>query len=300
MEVAYYRARAKKRIAVSAVGIVILGGGLWYFYHSALPAKITVLESSAVKVVAQKIVNNVANPLPLVATGTMPSAASGGKYTLTRAGVVAQTNLQRQKNGSLPALMENDQLDTIATLRLKDMFAKQYFAHVSPASSSALTVASSVGYRYVALGENLALGDFFGDQGVVTAWMNSPGHRANILSTHYTQIGVAVAEGFFNGQEDWIAVQVFGKPASECPPVNASLKSTIDYTQAQLAPAFDNLQAEKANLQAMQQSGDTSYNQTVSAYNAFVAQYNAAINQQKQNIAQYNAQVNAYNLCIKN
>ena len=62
----------------------------------------------------------------------------------------------------------------------------------------------------------------------MTAWMNSPGHRANILNPHFQEIGVAVGKGMYEGHETWIAVQSFGMPLSACPASDANLKIKID------------------------------------------------------------------------
>lgn len=63
------------------------------------------------------------------------------------------------------------------------------------------------------LGENIALGDFTSSQMMVNSWMKSPGHRTNILRNDFTETGIAVGKGVFNGREQWIGVQVFGRPA---------------------------------------------------------------------------------------
>jgi uncharacterized protein YkwD len=252
-------------------------------------------------VAVQQIEQSISNPPPLIATGTKSQAGNSvsGQYTLTREGDIAQTNLQRKENGNLPPLAENATLDEIATLRLEDMFKNQYFAHVSPASSSALMVAKRVGDNYIALGENLAMGDFEGDSGVVNAWMHSPGHRANILNTHYTEIGVAVGEGMFQGEDTWIAVQIFDRPASDCPLPDASLKTTLDASQTELSEMQARLQTQQSEMNAMEPQYGPDYNQAVDAYNALVAQYDALASQEKSEVAQYNAEVGAYNKCIE-
>lgn len=199
----FYRKRARQRLVIVGIVVVIAAAAAAYAIHAGSFEQISALETSAEHDAAQKLAQTFSAPSPLVATGTPQSA-----YTLTRAGIIAETNIQRAVNGNLPPLAEDTTLDDIAQIRLDDMFTKQYFAHISPSSSSAVTVAQAVGYDYIALGENLALGNFPGDAGVVTAWMNSPGHRANILDVHYTNIGVAAREGNFQGENVWIAVQI--------------------------------------------------------------------------------------------
>jgi uncharacterized protein YkwD len=310
----FYRKRARKRL-IGLVAVLIVAGGLfWYVVHSAPLQRISALETNAERIAAQKIASTFSAPPPLVATGTPAGTGAGhpvthasgaatttSSFALTSEGVIADTNVARSENGGLPPLAENQTLDTIAMLRLNDMFANQYFAHFSPTtSSSAETVAEQVGYSYISLGENLALGDFNGDTGVVTAWMNSPGHRANILDTHYTQIGVAVKEGEFQGSEVWIAVQVFGRPSADCALPDQSLKASIDASESQTSSTLAELTAEKIQLDAAAAQGDANgaaYEQQVQAYNALVDQYNAAVAQTKIQIEQYNTEVTAYNGC---
>ena len=310
----YYRKRAMQRLGAVAVVVVLAGGAIWYFARSDSLQKISSLENSAAHLAAEEFSKTFSAPPPLVATGTVSFKTGGtggggsggagtgaGSYALSIGGVIIDTNAARATNGGLPALLENATLNDIAQVRLDDMFAKQYFAHVSPStSSSAETVAAAVGYDYIALGENLALGDFAGDQGVVTAWMNSPGHRANILNTHYTEIGVAVGEGSFQGNESWIAVQIFGRPLSDCPVPDANFKVMIVATQSQISQIQSELQTMQAQMDAMQPRNGGAYNQKVSDYNALVDQYNTAVAQAKADISQYNAEVNTYNQCIKN
>jgi uncharacterized protein YkwD len=287
--------KAKWRLIAIAVVIVIFAAAYWYFERSfSLPFESI---ASFEYALTNKVDNNFsapADPPEQLAGGT----AAKGINTLTRAGVIANTNLQRAANGGLPALAENTTLDDIATLRIDDMFENQYFAHVSPDGASAESIATSVGYEYLALGENLALGNFAGDNGVVTAWMNSPGHRANILDIHYSQIGVAVREGLFHGQNTWIAVQVFGKPTSDCASPDSNLKMGLDTLEAEISTMAAQLQQSKTSIEAMQPQSGSDYNQAVSNYNALATQYNDLTAQAKTDIANYNAGVNAFNTCL--
>jgi uncharacterized protein YkwD/uncharacterized protein YukE len=277
--------------------VLVVGFAYWHFEDSfSLPfQQLASFGSSLESSVTGQIQENFSAPVPLHG----PTRVSGNATsTLTSSGVIADTNQERQENGGLPTLAENATLDDIATVRLADMFQQQYFAHVGPQGESAVTVASTVGYSYIALGENLALGNFAGDQGVVTAWMNSPGHRANILDIHYTQIGVAVQAGMFQGTKEWIAVQVFGKPASACPSADPNLNAEITAAQNEISQMIAQLQSEKTAIDEMQPQSGQAYNQQVTAYNNLVAQYNTLVAETKTEIAQYNAQVSAFNACI--
>lgn len=285
--------RARRNLILIIAGIVIAGAVVWGIEEfSSIPfRKIAAFETQVTSDVQQEAA---ALPTPLKSK----SRVSPKDAMLTVEGVIADTNASRAAS-SEPPLAENATLDDIATLRVDDMFTHQYFAHVSPSGQSAITVASSVGYNHLALGENLAEGMFNGDQGLVDAWMASPGHRANILDTHYTQIGVAVREGMFAGQETWIAVQVFGKPTSACPPApDPSLQTAIADAEAKLTTMSAELARMKSQIDAMQPQSGAAYNAQVSQYNALVGQYNLLVAQTKTEVAQYDAAVTAYNACL--
>ena len=232
-------------------------------------------------------------PLRLVteASATPPSG------DLSVRGVIEYTNGARASNGGLPALIENQTLDRDAQMKLSDMFAKQYFEHISPTGVGPGELAKTVGYAYILVGENLALGDFGSDEKLVTAWMNSPGHRANILNSHYQEIGVAVGKGMYEGRETWLAVQGFGMPTSACPSIDASMKAQIDSNNTQIANLRAELDAKKAQIDSTS-TNDPNYNTYVSEFNALVPEYNALIESNRVTIATYNAQVQTYNDCV--
>jgi uncharacterized protein YkwD len=288
---------AQRRLIIIAVAAVAVGVAIWYFQKSfSLPLQnIASFGNSVETSVSNQLSQNFSAPSPLQqVTRATPKKANA----LTVAGVIAQTNIQRSQNGGLPLLTENATLDDIAILRIDDMFAEQYFAHVGPQGESAVTVASSVGYQNLALGENLALGLYAGDAGVVGAWMASPGHRANILDTHYTQIGVAVREGMFEGQQTWIAVQIFGRPSSDCPAPDANLKTSIDLSENQINAMTTELVTNKAAIDAMTPQSGPAYNAQVEDYNNLAAQYNNLAAETKTAITTYDAQVTAFNQCL--
>lgn len=121
--------------------------------------------------------------------------------------VIRLTNIERSKKG-LAALKSNWQLSRCARYKSQDMINKSYFAHQSPTYGSPFDMIESFGIKMAAGGENIAMGQRT-PQEVVTAWMNSPGHRGNILSTAYTEIGVGVAKDK-NGSYYW--TQMFIRP----------------------------------------------------------------------------------------
>ncbi len=121
------------------------------------------------------------------------------------------TNVARTAN-NLPALTENPLLQAAAQEKANDMATKGYFAHTSPTGITPWHWLTDVGYSFVYAGENLAV-NFSDSQDVTTAWLNSPEHRANILDVNFTQIGIATAQGFYDGRPATYVVEFFGTPA---------------------------------------------------------------------------------------
>lgn len=121
--------------------------------------------------------------------------------------VIRLVNVERAKAG-LQALTQNWQLSRVARYKSQDMIDKGYFAHNSPTYGSPFRMMESFGIKYSAAGENIAMGQQSPAQ-VMNAWMNSPGHRNNIMSPSFTQIGVGLAKDK-NGRMYW--TQMFIKP----------------------------------------------------------------------------------------
>lgn len=110
--------------------------------------------------------------------------------------VVALVNEARSQAG-LSALSSDAALARVAYDKAKDMADNGYFNHDSPTHGSPFEMMQAYGISYGYAGENIAKGQRT-PQEVVDAWMNSPGHRANILSGNFTTIGV----GYYNGH--WV------------------------------------------------------------------------------------------------
>lgn len=245
---------------------------------------------------ADAIKEEISNPSPLI--WTSPSE----RAHLTKDGVLTETNAHRLVAANLPALRSNAKLDAIADIRLKDMFDKQYFEHINPQGEGASDVAKDVNYQYIAIGENIALGNFEDDKVLVQAWMDSPGHRANILNTKFTEIGIAVATGTYEGRRTWIGVQIFAKPTSECPEVSAILKANVTANTDRitvLKNQADQLAAELEQMRAQSDVDRNEYNKKVSEYNSLVKSFNDLNARTKTLVDEYNEQVRAFNACLK-
>ena len=105
-------------------------------------------------------------------------------------------------------------LEKAAQLKANDMAEKGYFAHKSPDGHTPWYWFRQVEYDFSYAGENLAV-NFNDSIDVNTAWMNSPGHRDNIMNSNFSEIGIATAEGMYQGKITTFVVQLFGRPAEK-------------------------------------------------------------------------------------
>lgn len=121
--------------------------------------------------------------------------------------VLKLVNAERKKAGLQPLTL-SEKLTNIAYTKAKDMAEKNYFSHQSPTYGSPFDMLKQFGVSFSAAGENIAAGQKSAEE-VMDSWMNSSGHKANILNANYTQLGV----GFYRGGQygtEW--VQLFIKP----------------------------------------------------------------------------------------
>lgn len=132
---------------------------------------------------------------------------------ITPGNIVALSNQAREQQ-HLSTLTTNPLLTKAAESKATDMTKGQYFAHISPKGVTPWVWFKQAGYSYSYAGENLAL-DFVTGEDVIAAWLNSPSHRRNLLSTKYKDIGVAVATAKIDGLDSMIVVQMFGSPVPQ-------------------------------------------------------------------------------------
>ena len=221
-------------------------------------------------------------------------ASNPPQETLSKEAVITLTNDARVANHLSP-LKQNELLDMIARSRAEDMFEKQYIAHVSPAGQGASDIAQKVGYRYKVIAENIGSGMFLTNRKVIDNWMQSPGHRNNILSTEVEDIGAAVVKGTMSGRETFIAVQIFGlsSPPVErqsCAAPSQELLARIEQKKAEVAGLNDRLAGLKIELEAERDSIEAERNLVRSE-----AQKNNLI----QKINTYNEKSNWYNKMLE-
>lgn len=157
--------------------------------------------------------------LPDGSTGTSTDKASAGDSAgsqtdqpttaeMTQAEAVLKLVNQERAKVGVPALTLSEKLTSIANTKAKDMADKNYFSHESPTYGSPFDMLKQFGVSFSYAGENIATGQKTAEE-VMNGWMNSSGHKANILNKNYTQLGV----GFYRGGQygtEW--VQLFIKP----------------------------------------------------------------------------------------
>ncbi len=284
--------KAIKIFLFLAVFAVITAGLVYFYAPQFLVGPKLEKISEQVFVDVGHIAKEVITPPPLRSEKIAEHLAA----FLTTTGVINLTNEFRKENG-LPVLKENLDLAEAAAAKLNDMFAKQYFEHVSPSGAGPSDWVERAGYDYIAIGENLAMGIFEGDKDLVEAWMNSPGHRANILSSKFKEIGVAVQKGVFEGREIWLAVQEFGVSTSVCSQPDENLKVKIETAQNRLDQMSGQLETLRSQIENFGPKRRAEYNEVVRQFNALVADYNNSITQVKTWVQEYNSQVRAFNTC---
>ncbi|MGW2707055.1 sigma-70 family RNA polymerase sigma factor [Streptomyces sp. NPDC001340] len=223
--------RRRRRIRRRAVGgavvaACVVGGGLWYFgtdsgsgndgATAARAAGDPVVDLSAPRVVetsaspspspstskkasSSKKPHPAKKPKPTPRQSTRPpqSTPSTPQAQPAPAGDVAQVvalvNKERAAAGCGP-LTENAQLEKAAQAHSDDMAARNFFDHTNPDGADPGQRITAAGYRWSTYGENIAKGQQT-PQSVMDSWMNSPGHRANILNCSFKEIGVGVHKG---------------------------------------------------------------------------------------------------------
>lgn len=210
--------------------------------------------------------------------------------------ILTETNNEREKEG-LPPLKMDEKLSRAASLKIDDMFLKGYFAHESPEGYGPADLVKSVSYKYLSVGENLALGGFKDGQDLVLAWMGSPGHRANILGKHFTEIGIAVKKGMYEGQMQWMAVQEFGTPESLCVRPETLLKQQTEEYTAELSKLKNTIDILKEKIENTSNKS-SEYNELAKNYNDLVAEYNALVSVVESYLNKYNLQIRTFNECL--
>lgn len=141
-------------------------------------------------------------------TKTNYPSVLGISTDITSEQLLTLVNQKRQENG-LSVLSFSPELAAAARNKANDMLLKNYWAHNSPDGKTPWEFLKEAGYNYVYAGENLARG-FNTSQDVTNGWMASPSHKANVLSSNYSDVGFAVVTGNLSGEETVLVVEEFG------------------------------------------------------------------------------------------
>jgi hypothetical protein len=128
---------------------------------------------------------------------------------------------QRRDDINLSKLKYNEKLSKAAAAKAENMFKENYWAHISPSGTEPWYFIKQEGYEYLYAGENLAV-DFSNSDEVVDAWYNSPTHKENLLSPHYTDVGFAIVNGELKGRKTTLIVQMFGSPLDPSQEINSA------------------------------------------------------------------------------
>jgi len=136
------------------------------------------------------------------------SMTAYAQTSLTPQQVVMATNDVRQAQG-LTLLAEDSALSRAAQARARDMAQRNYFSHRDPEGEYVWPSVRKQGYAFTRVAENIAV-NYESADAVLKGWLDSSGHRANIMDDRFRDIGVGVAEGVYKGDSAYYVVQIFG------------------------------------------------------------------------------------------
>jgi hypothetical protein len=144
--------------------------------------------------------------------GTIQQSVLSYATNMSISGLLQETNQERIAGG-LGNLALNAKLNQAAQTKANDMAARDYWSHNTPEGNPPWVFISNAGYDYQTAGENLAYG-FDSSTEAVVGWMNSPGHKANIMNTGYTEVGFGIADtaSYQGTGEQTIVVAMYGSP----------------------------------------------------------------------------------------
>lgn len=152
---------------------------------------------------------------------------------LTQELIVKQVNPIREEKGFLK-LQINEKLSNAAQLKAEDMIKRGYFSHTGPNGERPWTWLEKAEYNYAAAGENLAI-DCSDPKVLINAWLKSPLHRKNILNGYFSDVGIGIAKGIFEGRKTVVTVMFLGKEITEGVNLitNEEVKEIYENTQKQ-------------------------------------------------------------------
>jgi len=160
-------------------------------------------------------------PLFIVMMGIFLLPNTAYLSTIDSENIINLTNKERKSNG-INTLTANQLLTKAAYDKADALMKNQTFSHTIGDRKFSAWI-KDTNYKYSFVGENLAI-NFMSSEGVIKAWLDSPTHKKNLLNDRFQEIGVAVVEGKFQGQNSIIVVQIFGTPLNSDTTVNSNLE----------------------------------------------------------------------------
>jgi uncharacterized protein YkwD len=156
-------------------------------------------------------------------------AVLGAQSDFSSQSLLQDTNQQRAANHE-PSLTDNPQLAAAAQAKANDMVRQNYWAHTSPSGKTPWNFIAASGYQYAVAGENLAYG-FNNASDVLSGWMNSPEHRANILDNSYQNVGFGVASSpnFLDKGPTIIVVAEYAQPIADVANITFQVNNLEQY-----------------------------------------------------------------------
>src|SRR3989344_5985246 len=263
----------KQRLILFLLVAAIAAGFFLYKERAIFLSVEQKLESAYHKVVDEAVFN----PEPLLRLFKETGAPLDSRL------VINFTSTERTTR-NLNALSANTLLDSAALKKAEDILERDYFEHTAPDGIKASDLVSDAGYQFLLAGENLALGNFDDEADLVAAWMDSPGHRANILQPNYKDIGVAAVRGEYEGKDVWVSVQIFAVPSSECEAPSPRQATVIEEMRIAVKLLRDEIEEKKNELDEN---------------NSLVGEYEELTEDLKNSITTYNSAVRSYNGCIE-
>lgn len=166
-------------------------------YHPYLPLLLLVIISLAINVF-----------------WTSQTKVLGASTTMSAQQLLIDTNQERSREHESDLTLDQ-KLSAAAQAKANDMAARDYWSHTTPEGKTPWNFVKNSGYAYQVAGENLAYG-FLDSQGVVTGWMNSAEHRANLLNEDFEEVGfgIATSENYQGKGRSTIVVAMYGTPQS--------------------------------------------------------------------------------------
>lgn len=167
-------------------------------------------------VLSMFVIGSIAGGLQAYLQPSMPNVLAYAT-NVSHSGLLASTNQNRSASG-LVQLTLHGSLNSAAQAKANDMVAKNYWSHTSPDGRQPWDFITAAGYSYSMAGENLAYGALTSES-TVQAWMNSPGHRANILKPEFRHVGFGYANSAdYQGQgQQTVIVAMYGTPYASAP-----------------------------------------------------------------------------------